>query len=46
MAELDAVFFALNLSTSTKIQAFTYGTPRVGNTAWAQLVDAKVRFST
>ncbi|KAL9711964.1 hypothetical protein Ac2012v2_005038 [Leucoagaricus gongylophorus] len=42
LAELDAVFFALNLSTSTKIQAFTYGTPRVGNTAWAQLVDAKV----
>lgn len=45
MAELDAVFFVLNLPTSTNIQAFTYGTPRVGNIAWAQLVDTKVRSS-
>jgi len=45
LAELDAVFFVLNLPTSTNIQAFTYGTPRVGNIAWAQLVDTKVRSS-
>lgn len=45
MAELDAVFLVLNLPTSTNIQVFTYGTPRVGNIAWAQLVDTKVRSS-
>ncbi|KXN85359.1 Mono- and diacylglycerol lipase [Leucoagaricus sp. SymC.cos] len=42
LAELDAVFFSLNLPSSTDIRAFTYGTPRVGNLAWAQLVNAKV----
>ncbi|KAJ3570272.1 hypothetical protein NP233_g4513 [Leucocoprinus birnbaumii] len=41
LAELDAVFFALNLPSTTTIKAFTYGTPRVGNSAWASLVDAK-----
>lgn len=45
LAELDAVFLVLNLPTSTNIQVFTYGTPRVGNMAWAQLVDTKVRSS-
>ncbi|KAF9451947.1 alpha/beta-hydrolase [Macrolepiota fuliginosa MF-IS2] len=42
LAELDALFFTLNLPSSTAIRAFTYGTPRVGNPAFAQLIDAKV----
>ncbi|KAF9566678.1 alpha/beta-hydrolase [Agrocybe pediades] len=42
LAELDALFFTLNLPSSTSISAVTYGTPRVGNPAFASLFDAKV----
>jgi len=42
LAELDALFFTLNLPPSTSIQAVTYGTPRVGNPAFAQFFDSKV----
>ena len=42
MAELDALFLALNLPFDSSIKAVTYGTPRVGNTVFAQLIDAKV----
>ncbi|KAF5379874.1 hypothetical protein D9757_007206 [Collybiopsis confluens] len=39
LAELDTVFFRLNIP-SASISAMTYGTPRVGNPAWAALVDS------
>jgi len=42
IAEIDTLFFTLNLPSSTSIRAFTYGTPRVGNPAFAQLIDQKV----
>ena len=42
MAELDALFLALNLPSDSSIKAVTYGTPRVGNMVFAQLIDAKV----
>ncbi|KAF9465290.1 alpha/beta-hydrolase [Collybia nuda] len=42
LAELDALYFALNLPSGTVIKAMTYGTPRVGNSAFASLIDAKV----
>ncbi|EKM81044.1 hypothetical protein AGABI1DRAFT_105879 [Agaricus bisporus var. burnettii JB137-S8] len=42
LAELDAVFFRKNLPSSTNIRAFTYGTPRVGNPAWASLVNSNI----
>ncbi|PPQ63476.1 hypothetical protein CVT24_005133 [Panaeolus cyanescens] len=42
LAELDALFFVLNLPSSANVKAVTYGTPRVGNPAFAQLIDAKV----
>ena len=42
MAELDALFLTLNLPSDSSIKAVTYGTPRVGNTAFARLIDAKV----
>lgn len=42
MAELDALFLTLNLPSDSSIEAVTYGTPRVGNTAFAQLIDTKV----
>ena len=43
MAELDALFLTLNLPSDSSIKAVTYGTPRVGNSIFAQLIDAKVR---
>ncbi|KAI0045094.1 alpha/beta-hydrolase [Auriscalpium vulgare] len=42
LSELEAVFMKLNLPSGTAIKAVTYGTPRVGNAAWAQFVDAQV----
>ncbi|KAE9395851.1 alpha/beta-hydrolase [Gymnopus androsaceus JB14] len=39
LAELDTVFFRLNIPSAT-ISGITYGTPRVGNPAWAALVDS------
>ncbi|KAI1789472.1 alpha/beta-hydrolase [Ganoderma leucocontextum] len=42
LAELDAMFFTLNLPSSVHVKAVTYGTPRVGNPAWASLFDTNV----
>ncbi|KAF9012416.1 Alpha/Beta hydrolase protein [Cyathus striatus] len=42
LAELDALFLTLNLPSDTSIQSVTFGTPRVGNAAFAQLIDTKV----
>ncbi|TFK44798.1 alpha/beta-hydrolase [Crucibulum laeve] len=42
LAELDTLFLTLNLPSDTSIKGVTYGTPRVGNPAFAQLIDAKV----
>ncbi|KAJ3781541.1 alpha/beta-hydrolase [Lentinula aff. detonsa] len=39
LAEIDTIFFRFNIP-SASISAMTYGTPRVGNHAWAALVDA------
>ncbi|KAJ3728605.1 Alpha/Beta hydrolase protein [Lentinula raphanica] len=38
LAEIDTVFLRLNIP-SASISAMTYGTPRVGNPAWAALVN-------
>ncbi|KAI0765188.1 alpha/beta-hydrolase [Fomes fomentarius] len=42
LAEIDALFMTLNLPSSVHVKAVTYGTPRVGNAAWASLFDSKV----
>lgn len=42
LAELDCLFLALNLPSSISIKGVTYGTPRVGNPAWASLFDSMV----
>ncbi|KAI0751667.1 alpha/beta-hydrolase [Daedaleopsis nitida] len=42
LAELDAMFMTLNLPASVHVKAVTFGTPRVGNPAWATLFDSKV----
>ncbi|KAH7911717.1 Alpha/Beta hydrolase protein [Hygrophoropsis aurantiaca] len=42
LAELDCLFMALNLPADIAIQGRTYGTPRVGNPAWATLFDATI----
>ncbi|CCM03519.1 uncharacterized protein FIBRA_05653 [Fibroporia radiculosa] len=42
IAELDAMFMTLNLPSNIAIKARTYGTPRVGNPAWADLFDEMV----
>ncbi|KAF8967850.1 Alpha/Beta hydrolase protein [Flammula alnicola] len=42
LAELDSLFLTLNLPSTTSIKAVTYGTPRVGNPAFAALFDSKV----
>ena len=36
------MFFTLNLPSSVHVKAVTYGTPRVGNSAWATFFDSKV----
>ncbi|KAG5648525.1 hypothetical protein DXG03_003136 [Asterophora parasitica] len=43
LAELDALYLSLNLPAGTSIRARTYGTPRVGNEAFATLLDSKIR---
>ena len=43
LAELDCVLMALNLPSNIQIQGVTYGTPRVGNSAWATLFDSTVK---
>ena len=40
LALLDAVFLRLHLPTTVSINFVGYGLPRVGNKAWADLVDA------
>ncbi|KAG7446215.1 alpha/beta-hydrolase [Guyanagaster necrorhizus] len=40
LAELDGLFFALNIP-SASINVVTYGTPRVGNLAFAELIDSE-----
>ncbi|KAI0076704.1 alpha/beta-hydrolase [Panus rudis PR-1116 ss-1] len=42
IAELDALFMKLNLPSSIHIKAVTFGTPRVGNPAFAQFFDSQV----
>ena len=36
------MFFTLSLPPSVHVKAVTYGTPRVGNPAWASLFDSMV----
>ena len=42
LAELDALFLKMNLPSSIHIKGVTYGTPRVGNPAYAAAFDAAV----
>ncbi|KAI0771262.1 alpha/beta-hydrolase [Trametes elegans] len=42
LAELDSLFLTMQLSSDIHLKAVTYGTPRVGNKAFASLVDSKV----
>jgi predicted lipase len=42
LALLDAVFLGLHLPTTVSIKFVGYGLPRVGNQAWADLVDAQL----
>ena len=42
LAELDSLFMTLNLPSSVHVKAVTFGTPRVGNPAYAQYFDSKV----
>ncbi len=42
LAELDALYMTLNLPSDVAIKAMTFGTPRVGNAAFAELIDSKV----
>ncbi|KAF9465013.1 alpha/beta-hydrolase [Collybia nuda] len=42
LAQLDALYFSLNLPAGTLIKAMTYGVPRVGNAAFASLLDSKI----
>ncbi|TCD68520.1 hypothetical protein EIP91_010576 [Steccherinum ochraceum] len=42
LAELDALFMAINLPSDIHVKAVTYGTPRVGNLAWAKYFDSMV----
>ncbi|KAF8345923.1 Alpha/Beta hydrolase protein [Amanita rubescens] len=41
IAELDSLFFALNIP-HVSIKTVTFGVPRVGNSAFAQLIDANI----
>ncbi|RPD55587.1 alpha/beta-hydrolase [Lentinus tigrinus ALCF2SS1-7] len=42
LSELEAMYMTLNLPSSVHVKAVTYGTPRVGNPAWATFFDSKV----
>jgi predicted lipase len=44
LAQLDSLYFTLNLPSKITISATTYGLPRVGNPAYATYFDSKVRF--
>jgi len=41
LALLEALFLTVNIPTAS-VKSVTYGTPRVGNPAFAQLIDSKV----
>ncbi|CAE6439007.1 unnamed protein product [Rhizoctonia solani] len=42
IATLDALYFKLNLPSTTLIKAVTFGLPRVGNQAFANLIDSQI----
>jgi pimeloyl-ACP methyl ester carboxylesterase len=42
LAELDALMLRLNLPSSVAVNAVTFGTPRVGNQAYANFFDSKL----
>ncbi|KAI0335878.1 alpha/beta-hydrolase [Cubamyces sp. BRFM 1775] len=42
LAELDSLFFTLQLPSDVHVKAVTYGTPRVGNPEFAAMIDSKV----
>ncbi|KAH9985066.1 alpha/beta-hydrolase [Russula compacta] len=42
LAELDSLFMKLNLPKGTIVRGVTFGTPRVGNEAWAAFFDSRV----
>jgi len=42
LAELDTLYMKLNLPEGTTIQGVTFGTPRVGNPAWATFFDSQI----
>ncbi|KAH8976636.1 Alpha/Beta hydrolase protein [Lactarius akahatsu] len=42
LAELDTLFMKLNLPASTTVRGVTFGTPRVGNPAWATYFDSQI----
>ncbi|KAI0917326.1 hypothetical protein AcW1_007458 [Taiwanofungus camphoratus] len=46
LAELDSLYMALNLPSNIHVKGVTYGTPRVGNAAYATLFDSMVPDST
>ena len=46
LAELDSLFMRLNLPEGTTIRGVTFGTPRVGNPAWATYFDSQIAHFT
>ena len=46
MAELDSLLMTLNLPSNIRVKGVTYGTPRVGNSAYVSLFDSKVSVCT
>ncbi|KAH9950599.1 Alpha/Beta hydrolase protein [Amylocystis lapponica] len=42
IAELDALFLVMNLPSNIHVKSFTFGTPRVGNPAFATFFDSLV----
>ena len=40
---MDSLFMRLNLPSNIAVKGVTYGTPRVGNPAWATFFDSEVR---
>ncbi|KAI9465076.1 alpha beta-hydrolase [Lactarius psammicola] len=42
LAELDTLFMRLNLPAGTTVRGVTFGTPRVGNPAWATYFDSQI----
>jgi predicted lipase len=44
IAELDALMLRLNLPSSVSVKGVTFGTPRVGNPAFANFFDKTVQY--